>query len=343
MSGITLSIGLLSPPWAAVPPPAYGGTEYVVDQLARGLTAAGHHVTLFATGDSTVPVPTGHTLPTGAPDRVGEGAVELRHVMHGYEALVGCDVVHDHTLLGPAWALACGYDRVVTTSHGPFEDERRTIYRDYGKRLPVVAISHDQAAQAPEIAIDRVIHHGLDLDRFPVGRGDGGYLLFLGRMAPVKGVREAVQTARAAGRRLVIAAKMREPGEREYFAQHVEPLLGDDAVFIGEVANGAKLELLAGATALLNPIRWPEPFGLVMTESLACGTPVLTCPVGAASEIVDDGLTGFLRADHDGLVDAARRVGEIDRAACRAAVVDRFSTGRMVDDHVALYQDVVTR
>jgi glycosyltransferase involved in cell wall biosynthesis len=141
----------------------------------------------------------------------------------------------------------------------------------------------------------------------------------------------------------VIAAKMREPGEREYFAQHVEPLLGDDAVFIGEVANGAKLELLAGATALLNPIRWPEPFGLVMTESLACGTPVLTCPVGAAPEIVDDGLTGFLRADHDGLVDAARRVGEIDRAACRAAVVDRFSTGRMVDDHVALYQDVVTR
>jgi hypothetical protein len=233
-------------------------------------------------------------LATGAIDRIGAGDVELHHVMLGYEVFAGCDVVHDHTVLGPAWALAAGHHRVVTTCHGPFDSELRTIYSRYGERLPVVAISHAQAARTPEIAIDRVIHHGLDPDQFPVGRGDGGYLLFLGRMTEDKGVRKAVLVARAAGHRLLIAAKMREPAERAYFAEQVQPLLGDDVVLVGEVTNGDKLALLGGAAALLNPIRWSEPFGLVMIEALACGTPVLTCPLGAAPEIVDSGVTGFL-------------------------------------------------
>ena len=339
LPGVPLNIGLLAPPWVAVPPPAYGGTESVVDQLARGLTAAGHHVTLYTTGDSTAPVPIAHSLATGAIDRIGAGVVELGHVMHGYEALAGCDLVHDHTIIGPAWALAVGYDRVVTTCHGPLDGELRDIYRRYGQRLPVVAISYDQAARAPEVAVDRVIHHGLDPDQFPVGLGDGGYLLFLGRMTPDKGVREAVLVARAAGYRLLIAAKMREPAEQAYFADQVEPLLGDDVVLVGEATNGDKLTLLGGATALLNPIRWPEPFGLVMTEALACGTPVITCPIGAAPEIVDDGVTGFLCADHDALVEAVGRIGELSRDACRAAVSTRFSTTRMVAEHIALYRN----
>jgi glycosyltransferase involved in cell wall biosynthesis len=218
----SLKVGLLAPPWAAVPPPGYGGTESVVCQLARGLTAAGHEVVLYATGDSTAPVRILYALATADWGRIGQGEVELPHVMHGYEALAGCDIIHDHTLLGPAWALASGYDRVVTTCHGPFSGELRAIYRRYGKRLPVVAISHDQAAHAPEIAVDRVIHHGLDPDDYPVGGGDGGYLLFLGRMTPDKGVREAVLAARAAGEPLVIAAKNREPVEKAYFAEQVE-------------------------------------------------------------------------------------------------------------------------
>jgi glycosyltransferase involved in cell wall biosynthesis len=338
-----LHIGLLSPPWVAVPPPAYGGTESIVDRIARGLVAAGQYVTLYATGDSTAPVPIAHSVATAAADRMGEGTVEMRHVMEGYEALADCDIVHDHTLVGPAWALACGHRRVVTTCHGPFAGELRAIYRRYGERLPVVAISRDQAARAPEIAIDRVIHHGLDIDQFPVGRGDGGYLLFLGRMVPDKGVREAALLARSARRPLVIAAKMREPCERAYFAEQVRPLLGDDIVFVGEAANGTKLNLLAGAAALLNPIRWPEPFGLVMTEALACGTPVLTRRAGAAPEIVDDGVTGFLCADDAALVQAIERVDELDRAKCRAAVVERFSTERMVGSYIALYRDVMAR
>jgi glycosyltransferase involved in cell wall biosynthesis len=327
----------------AVPPPAYGGTEAVVSELARGLVAAGHDVVLYATGDSTAPVPIVYGLAAGAWDRVGDSVVELPHVMHGYEALAGCDVVHDHTLLGPAWALACGHERVVTTCHGPLDGELRAIYRRYGKRLPVIAISRNQAASAPEIAVDRVIHHGIDPDRYPVGRGDGGYLLFLGRMTPDKGVREAVSAARAAGRRLVIAAKAREAAEQQYFTEQIEPLLDDGVHFVGEVTGQIKLALMGGASALLNPIQWAEPFGLVMIEAMACGTPVVGCPNGAAPEIVDHGRTGFLCSESAALVDAIEQVHNLNRAACRAAVIERFSTARMVADHLAAYRDVLAQ
>lgn len=338
-----LRIGLLAPPWAAVPPPGYGGTESVVCQLAQGLTAAGQDVVLYATGDSTAPVPTVCGTASANWDRIGLGEVELPHVMGGYEALAGCDIIHDHTLLGPAWALASGYDRVVTTCHGPFSGELRAIYGRYGKKVPVVAVSHDQASHAPEIAVDRVIHHGLDPDDYPSGSGRGEYLVFLGRMTPDKGVREAILAARAAGTPLVIAAKNREPVERAYFAEEVMPLLRDDVDFVGEVAGEAKLALLGAAKALLNPIQWAEPFGLVMIEAMACGTPVIACPNGAAPEIVDSGRTGYLCDDFDQLVTAIHDVDLLNREACRAAVAERFSTTRMIADHLALYRKMLAR
>ncbi len=343
MTSEPLKIGLLAPPWAAVPPAGYGGTEAVVCQLAHGLTAAGHDVVLYATGDSTARVPIIHAMPTAEWDRLGRGEVELPHVMGGYEALAGCDIIHDHTLLGPAWALASGYDRVVTTCHGPLDGDVRAIYRRYGKRLPVVAISRDQAAHAPEITVDRIIHHGLDPDDYPYGPGDGGFLLFLGRMTPEKGVREAILAARAAGKPLLIAAKTREPAELAYFTDVIRPLLTDDVEVVGEVAGESKLALLGAAEALLNPIQWAEPFGLVMIEAMACGTPVIACPIGAAPEIVVDGITGFLCADPTDLVSAIHRVDELNREACRAAVVQNFSTDRMVADHLALYREMVAR
>jgi glycosyltransferase involved in cell wall biosynthesis len=252
-------------------------------------------------------------------------------------------VVHDHTLLGPAWALARGHERVVTTCHGPFNGELRAIYRRYGKQMPVIAISRNQAESAPEIAVERVIHHGIDPDRYPVGRGDGGYLLFLGRMTPDKGVREAVAVARAAGQHLVIAAKAREAAEQRYFAEEIEPLLDDGVHFVGEATGEIKLALLGGASALLNPIQWAEPFGLVMIEALACGTPVVACPNGAATEIVDDGHTGFLCSESAGLVEAVQQIHDLDRAACRAAVVDRFSSTRMVSDYLTVYRDMLAQ
>jgi glycosyltransferase involved in cell wall biosynthesis len=339
----SLKIGLLAPPWAPVPPSSYGGTEAVVSELALGLSAAGHEVILYATTDSSVKVPLVRAAAGAAWDRVGQSDVELPHVMRGYEALTGCDIIHDHTLLGPAWALAGGHDRVVTTSHGPLDGELSAIYRRYAKRIPVVAISEDQARRAPEVMVDRVIHHGLDPTAYPVGKGEGGFLLFLGRMTAEKGVREAVLAARSAGRRLVVAAKCREEAEQAYYHAEIEPLLGDTVEYVGEVGGQDKLALLGEATALLNPIQWPEPFGLVMIEALACGTPVIACPNGAAPEIVDDGVTGYLCSGSDALVRAIDDTERLRRQACRQAAVERFSTARMVEDHLALYRELVTR
>lgn len=338
-----MKIGILAPPWAAVPPPSYGGIEAVISELAVGLTAAGHEVMLFATGDSTAPVPLVRATASATWDRVGHGEVELPHVMQGYEALAGCDIIHDHTLLGPAWALASGYDRVITTCHGPFDDELTAIYRRYAKLMPVVAISHAQARRAPAVTIDRVIHHGLDPAAYPVGDGDGDFLLFLGRLTPDKGVRQAVLAAQSAGRRLIVAAKGREKGEKVYYREQIEPLLDDNVEFIGEIGGEDKLRLLGAASALLNPIQWPEPFGLVMIEAMACGTPVIACPRGAAPEIVDEGVTGFLCRDDDELISAIDNVDHLSREACREAVTERFSTARMVSHHLALYHKLVTR
>jgi glycosyltransferase involved in cell wall biosynthesis len=157
-------------------------------------------------------------------------------------------------------------------------------------------------------------------------------------MTPEKGARRAALIAQLAGVPLLIAAKMREPLEKHFYEEQVKPLLGNGVEYIGEVANGERLELLRGARALLNPIRWPEPFGLVMIEALACGTPVLTFAEGAAPEIVDDGVTGFVCDDEAAMVRAISRIDGLDRSACRAAAEDRFSTARMVRDHLALFE-----
>jgi glycosyltransferase involved in cell wall biosynthesis len=333
-----VKIGLIAPPWLPVPPLAYGGTEAVIDRLARGFVRAGHDVILATTGDSTCPVPRVASLSHSV--GIGNGSEE-DHVVHAYEHLRDCDIVHDHTLFGPQLAACAGDRRVITTNHGEFAGEMLDLYARIADRVPIIAISHSQAVNAPQLPVARVIHHGIDLERYPLGTGTGGYYLFIGRMAREKGVHRAARVAREAGVRLLIAAKMTEPSEHEYFTEEVEPLLGDDVVCLGEVGEREKLALLTEARALINPIRWAEPFGLVMIEALACGTPVLTYAEGAAPEIVDHGVTGFLCMDERDIIDHLDLVGAIDRQACRAAVRARFSTERMVHDHLELFAQVV--
>jgi glycosyltransferase involved in cell wall biosynthesis len=234
---------------------------------------------------------------------------------------------------------------VVTTNHGPFDGELGDLYREIAATVPVIAISehHASTAAAGGIPVAAVIHHGVDVSSFPLGAGVGGYAMFLGRMNPDKGVDAAARVARRAGVPLRIAGKMREPAERAYFDASVAPLLADGLVeYVGEVGGVQKLELLGGASCLLNPIAWPEPFGMVMIEALACGTPVLATPWGSAPEIVTDGVTGYVACE-DGLVDAIGRVDQLDRARCRAQASARFSIGRMVADHVDLYRRISTR
>lgn len=336
-----MRIALIAPPWVPVPPPGYGGTEAALDQLARGFLEFGHDVLLFTTGDSTCPVPRQWVLPEAEGIRMGSVIPELRHVAHAYEAVQGYDIVHDHTISGLFYAQQFPELAVVTTNHGPFNDELSDLYRRLADRVPIIAISHSQAAAARSVPVARVIHHGLDLGSFPFGDGGGGHLLFLGRMAPEKGAHRAVEVARAAGTPLMLAAKMREDPEREYFDAKVRPLLGRGIEYAGEVSHEEKLALLAGARALLNPIRWTEPFGLVMIEALACGTPVLSFPEGAAPEIVEHGVTGFLCEDEASMVAAVGRIDELNRADCRASVEARFSTRRMVTDHVALFEELL--
>lgn len=342
-----MRIALIAPPWTPIPPPLYGGIELVVDQMARGLVAAGHDLTLFTTGDSTCPVPKTWVLPHAEGMRIGMAVPELRHVVHAYEAVSGYDVVHDHTVMGPFYAERYPNLPVVTTIHGPFNDELTDLYRVLAPRVPIVAISHAQHRGAPDIPIARVIHHGVDASAFPFGDGsgdeDGEFCLFLGRMAPDKGAHRAIAVARKAGMRVLLAAKMREQWERSYFDEQVAPLLGTDAVYLGEVPHDHKLRLLSQARALLFPIRWNEPFGMVMLESMACGTPVLAFPEGAVPEVVEEGKTGFLCEDETAMADALGRVDQLSRADCRAAVEGYFSTQRMVADHIELYEQLLAR
>jgi len=339
-----MRIGLIAPPWTPIPPRLYGGIELVVDQLARGLQDAGHEVLLFTTGDSTCPVPRKWVLEEAEGARIGVTVPEIRHVLHAYEAVRTSDVVHDHTLMGPFHAERFPELPVATTIHGPFNAELTDIYSSIADRVPVVAISHAQRRSAPEIPIARVIHHGVEASQFPIGDGhgdeEGPYLLFLGRMADDKGAHRAIEVARKAGLRILLAGKMRENWEQAYFHERVEPLLGPDAEYLGEVSHGRKIELLGGAAALLFPIRWNEPFGMVMVEAMACGTPVLAFPEGAAPEVVDDGLTGFLCEDEIAMVEAVGNLDRIDRRACRRAVEGYFSTHRMVAEHIELFESM---
>ena len=337
-----MRVGLIAPPWTPIPPPLYGGIELVVDQLARGIQAAGHEVLLYTTGDSTCPVPMQWVLPEAEGMRIGMAVPEMHHALAAYEAVQDCDIVHDHTIFGPFHAEHYPNLPVVTTIHGPFNADLTFLYERFADRVPVIAISHAQRRAAPHIPVARVIHHGVDASQFPVGDGlgdqDGPYVLFLGRMAADKGAHRAITAARKAGLRILLAAKMREAGERQFFAEEVEPLLGDDSVYLGEVSHERKLELLAGASALVFPIRWNEPFGMVMIEAMACGTPVIAYPEGAAPEVVDDGTTGFLCDSEEEMAEAIGRIGDIRREDCRRSVETYFSTERMVAEHIELFE-----
>jgi glycosyltransferase involved in cell wall biosynthesis len=338
-----MRIALVAPRWVPIPPPAYGGIELVVDHLARGLQAAGHEVLLHAPSGSTCPVPM-TACADEASQEVGPGAsaAELHHVVAGYEEIAnwGPDIVHDHTLAGPLYAGLLDVP-VVTTNHGPFTGRLRDLFRTISTVAPVIAISHHQASTAPGVAIAAVIHHGIDVDRVAPGRGDGGYALFLGRMSPTKGVHLAARAAREAGVPLRIASRLTEPAEHAYFAEEVAPLLGGGVRYVGEVGGAAKAALLEGATCLLNPIDWPEPFGMVMIESLARGTPVVATPNGSVPELIEDGVTGFVRSSVTGLAEAIDAAPRLDRTHCRRVAAHRFSTRRMVADHVRAYEQVL--
>lgn len=337
-----MRIGVVAPPWLAIPPYGYGGIEAMIDVLAVALAAAGHEVVLAASSDSTCEV---NRLPGFAPSdpaSLGSSAAELRHVLRAYERLraAGVDIIHDHTLVGPHLGRAAGIP-IVTTAHGPFDALLGPIYAGLPAEVDLIAISRHQASTMEGAVVTRVIHHGVETAAIPVGAGAGGYACFLGRMSPDKGVRAAIEVARRAGIPVRIAAKMRNGEEHDYFSSEIKPLLDSTCEYLGELGSADKYALLGAAVALVNPIDWHEPFGMVMIESMATGTPVLATPRGSAPEIVEDGRTGFLRSSIPELAEALGAIGEVNRGDCRDVTTTRFSARRMAADYAEVFAEAV--
>jgi glycosyltransferase involved in cell wall biosynthesis len=247
------------------------------------------------------------------------------------------DLVHDHTLAGPLYRGRPEGLPVVTTIHSDLSPSFAAVYGAAARDTTLIAISKSQVSSVLADRVAAIIPHGMEVAAVPIGHGQGGYACFLGRMCPDKGVLEAINVAQLAGIPLRIAAKMREPAEVQYYHDVVKPLQGPDVEFLGEVGGADKYELLGQAIALLNPIQWMEPFGLVMIEAMATGTPVVATPMGSAPEIVDDGVSGYLASSPEDLAGLLQRAADLDRGAVRAQAEDRFSTERMVDAHLALY------
>ncbi len=319
----------------SVPPRSYGPWEQVASTLTEGLVSRGHDVTLFATGDSATTARLHAEAPAGYEEdpSVDAKVYEALHIAACFERAGEFDVISNQFDFLPLVFSRLVDTPVVTTIHG-FSSERIVpVYTAYDDVDHYVAIS--DADRHPALTYAATIHHGIDLSRFTPGRGDGGYLLFLGRIHPDKGTATAIEVARRSRLPLVIAGVVHDA---DYFAREVEPHLDGTTVrYVGSVGPEERDRLLGGAGALLHLIDFDEPFGLSVVESLAAGTPVVAFPRGSLPELIREGVTGFLVPDVDAAVAAVAQLPEIDRAACRADAEMRFGSERMVDDYEQLF------
>lgn len=351
MSDVRLRIAMLAPPWIPVPPPAYGGIEAVVHLLCEGLVRRGHDVTLFAAPGSTSSARLHAPLEEPHDREIGQALYEADHVGSCFQEVAKAaaegapyDVIHDHCGSVALVTAPFVMTPVVHTVHGPFAGEMVPFYRRHGRKAVIVALSRDQLSRAPMQAHGaHVVPNPIDVGAYPFAEKKDDYVLWIGRMSPEKGAHRAITAARQADVPLVLAGPV-QPGQEKYFGTEVEPHVDGNRVrYLGEIAVDEKGELFARARAMLMPIRWHEPFGMVMTESLACGTPVIAFPEGSAPEIVDDGRTGLLARDEDEMAAAIDRAGAIDPRQCRAAVVERFDVERVVERYEHVYRDAIER
>jgi glycosyltransferase involved in cell wall biosynthesis len=344
-----MRIAQVAPLHEAVPPKLYGGTERVVSSLTEELVRRGHEVTLFASGDSVTSARLAAVTERALRLDVGSRELLAAETIRQLDLVFGngadFDLIHCHVdyLAYPF----CGLSATPTlhTVHGRLDlAYLRPVYRQF-KHVPLVSISDAQRAPLADVGVTwaGTVHHGLAPERFPFAPGPGEYLAFLGRLSPEKQPDVAIEVAKRAGLPLRIAAKV-DAADREYFDRVVAPLLDDPLIeFIGEIGDADKAAFLGGARALLFPIDWPEPFGLVMIEAMACGTPVIARPCGSVPEVVRPGVSGFIADSVAELVDAVKRVDTLDRARCRRDFEQRFGVRRMVDDYEALYRRACAR
>jgi glycosyltransferase involved in cell wall biosynthesis len=339
-----MRVAQVSPLFESVPPQSYGGTERVVSYLTEELVRQGHAVTLFASGDSVtqaelVPVTARSLrLSRSCIDQLAHQILMLEEVARRADEF---DLIHYH-IDYMHYPLSRRLESVhVTTLHGRLDiPDLVPLYQEFPE-VPVVSISDAQREPLSWINWVGTVHHGLPHDLYSFYPDDGEYLAFVGRISPEKRVDRAIRIARRAGIPLKIAAKV-DTTDAVYFKEKIEPLLDDPLVeFIGEIGDSEKNALLGGALALLFPIDWPEPFGLVTIEAMACGTPVIAYNHGSVPEIIQDGVSGFIVTNMHEAVSAVRKVPSLSRRACRAAFEARFTADRMARDYLAVYEQLL--
>lgn len=332
---------MVAPPWYELPPTAYGGIESVCADLVEQLVARGTEVTLIGVGRNGTSARFVSTWDEPQSELLAQAMPEVTHAAALPDIIAGLDVdlVHDHSEAGPLVAR-CTQVPTVVTVHGAVTGRRLTYLRRLGTSVKMVAVSQAQCRLAPDLNWIGAVHNAVRVSDFPFRAEKDDFVLLLGRACPDKGVTEAIAAANEAGARLVIAAKCLEPSERDYFEREVKPLLGGNIEWLGEVNREVKMELLSRAKCLLFPIRWEEPFGMVMIEAMSCGTPVVALRRGSVPEVVTHGRTGFVCDDVTELAPALHRVGELSPHHCREEMLRRFDVETMTASYERIYRAV---
>ena len=340
-----LRIVVIAPPWFELPPAGYGGIESVVADLVDQLSDRGHQVVLIGAGHHrTRALRFGATFDPPPSERLGTPVPEVIHAARAARMLpaMAADVVHDHSLAGPLLARGRPGPTVVTT-HGPVVGEMGEYYAALGDTVGLVAISASQRRLNPRLNWVGTVHNAIDVSSFPYRAHKDEYLLWLGRFCAEKAPHLAIEAARAVQRPIVLAGKCAEPAEHAYFAQEISPRLGPDVRYVGEADAATKRELLSGARALLFPIQWDEPFGMVMIEAMACGTPVVALNRGSVPEIIADQVTGIIVDAPGDLPAAIRGATGLSPAACRRHVREHFDLSIMAAGYERVYRTVLAR
>ncbi len=341
--GEGLRIAQVAPLAESVPPQLYGGTERIVSYLTEELVRQGHRVTLYASGDSVTDAELVAITPRALrldPDVIDPLAHSVRLVERVMTDADQYDVIHFHTDHVQLAAMRRLRTPSVATMHGRMDlPDLAALYTEFGD-VALVSISDAQRTPLPDLNWQATIYHGLPMEDIKPSFADGHYLAFLGRTSPEKGLDDAIAIARRTGQPLKIAAKI-DAVDEEYFENRIRPLMTGEIEFVGEIQEEQKDAFLGGAAGLLFPIDWPEPFGLVMIEAAARGTPVLAYPRGSVREVIEEGVTGLVVEDVDQAVAALPQLLRLPRAAVRRAVEQRFSQARMASDYVALYRRLI--
>lgn len=341
----SLKIAQIAPIAERVPPKKYGGTERVISTLTEGLVKRGHKVTLFATGDSQtsarlISVYRRSLREAKIKDPYGLNEWTILHVGNAYEMEEEFDIIHDHNSIFGLPTAQFAKTPTIITIHGLITPVLRRLYEKFS-RPHYVSVSKSQTAHLQDLKIESCIYNGLNMEDYPFSKENKGYLLFVGRLSIDKGVHHAIDVAQDLDLPLIIAAKL-DDVDRHYFRSYIEPRLFDEQVkWIGEVSDSERNKLMSEAIALLHPVTWREPFGMVMIEAMACGCPVIAFNKGSIPEIIVNGKTGFVVNDVEEMIGAVLKVNQIDRKECRRYSLATFSAEEMVGKYEKIYEKIL--